>query len=299
MKLVTIIVTYNSAMWIKTCLDSLAKSTLSTHVIIVDNNSQDGSLPIIRQHELKSEILELNTNEGFGKANNIALREAYIAGYEYFFLLNHDAWIVGENTLEKIIQIQSTHPQFGIVSPIHLEKTQKSMDRHFEHYISGISSINKNFSLSEKPILYEVDFVNAAGWMISRHCLEEVGLFHPLFDHYGEDVNFALRAQFAGFKLGVIDNLYMVHDRNYENRKAAISDGKRKFERRMLQFLLNPGTHLTSKSLWIETFMQFTKLISSYGFFRSLSLLNWSISKTLKLRKDVDSFDSEKLDLKY
>ena len=40
---------------------------------------------------------------------------------------------------------------------------------------------------------YEVDFVNAAAWLLSRECIDKVGLFDSLFFHYGEDVNYCQR----------------------------------------------------------------------------------------------------------
>ncbi|HYC84126.1 MAG TPA: hypothetical protein VEB86_02845, partial [Chryseosolibacter sp.] len=57
------------------------------------------------------------------------------------------------------------------------------------------------------------EFVNAAGWLLTRKCIETVGLFEPLFPLYGEDQNYTQRLRFHGLFLGIIPAARMVHDR--------------------------------------------------------------------------------------
>ena len=61
--------------------------------------------------------------------------------------------------------------------------------------------------------MHFVPFVMAAHWMISRKCLEAVGGFSPSFAHYGEDDNFIHRAQYHGFRCGILSSSGAVHDR--------------------------------------------------------------------------------------
>ena len=61
--------------------------------------------------------------------------------------------------------------------------------------------------------LTEVPFVNAAAWLVSKACFEKVGLFEPLFNHYGEDRNFCNRLRFHGFRIGIATSSKIVHDR--------------------------------------------------------------------------------------
>src|SRR5690606_31512456 len=56
-------------------------------------------------------------------------------------------------------------------------------------------------------------FVNAAGWLLSRNILENIGGFDPIFFHYGEDDNYCQRAQYHGFKIGIVPNAFLLHDR--------------------------------------------------------------------------------------
>jgi len=61
-----------------------------------------------------------------------------------------------------------------------------------------------------------VRFVNAAAWMISKATIEKVGVFHPVFYHYGEDNHYSSRLQYHQFKIGVLANATIIHDRNDE-----------------------------------------------------------------------------------
>jgi GT2 family glycosyltransferase len=63
------------------------------------------------------------------------------------------------------------------------------------------------------PEVYEVPFVNAAGWLLSKKCLETVGGFDPVFFHYGEDDNYCQRVLFHGLKIGVTPQTFLKHDR--------------------------------------------------------------------------------------
>jgi glycosyltransferase involved in cell wall biosynthesis len=77
----TIVVTYNGRKDIERCLESLANSAIQTHVLIVDNASEDGTLDVVRGMKLANvEILPLKRNLGFGRANNIGVNYAYENG---------------------------------------------------------------------------------------------------------------------------------------------------------------------------------------------------------------------------
>lgn len=94
-----IIVTYNSEKYICQCLDSIYRGNvdLTLEIIVVDNNSSDSTINIIKK-KYPSIILIVNSkNEGFARANNQAME---IAKGKYLFLLNPDT-IISHNALER------------------------------------------------------------------------------------------------------------------------------------------------------------------------------------------------------
>jgi GT2 family glycosyltransferase len=84
-----IIVNYNTKELLFNCLDSIFKQTkeLSFEVIVVDNNSEDGSVLMIKKNFPSVLLIENNNNIGFGAANNKA--RALSSG-KYVFFLNSD-----------------------------------------------------------------------------------------------------------------------------------------------------------------------------------------------------------------
>lgn len=98
MKVVVVIVTYNGTEWIEECLHSLRNSTLECTIIVVDNNSSDHTLDIIRDQFPAIKTIPQDTNLGFGRANNIGISYALKQRTEYVFLLNQDTKVEKRNS---------------------------------------------------------------------------------------------------------------------------------------------------------------------------------------------------------
>ncbi|MEO6682297.1 MAG: glycosyltransferase family 2 protein [Ginsengibacter sp.] len=214
----TIIVTYNGKKWIKSCIDSLLKSTHKSTIVVVDNDSNDHTNNILSAYGDKIQLLQNDYNEGFGSANNRGILYALEQNADMVFLLNQDAYVF-ENTIELLVKAMKENPDFGIMSPLHLEAGGKTLDADLKNYITRDFSAHfaekllttdpgKEFS---KP--YPMRFINAAAWMISKECLLKTGLFHPVFFHYGEDNHFVSRTQYHGFKTGLLPEAKVIHDR--------------------------------------------------------------------------------------
>lgn len=197
--------------WIDTCL----KSCDNYSVIVVDNASTDETVAFIASNYPTVTLLKQAKNLGFGQANNLGIRYALDHGAEHVFLLNQDAYLV-EDVLEQLVRFQKSHPDYGILSPIHITGNQQKLDKNFSNYMlhENTGQFYSDFVLGN-PIneVYEVPFVNAAAWLVSGKCLETVGGFDPLFFHYGEDDNYCQRVRYHGFKIGVLPKACVIHDR--------------------------------------------------------------------------------------
>src|SRR5690606_2258053 len=79
-------------------------------IIIIDNASDDGSVEFIREKFPQVKLIANNTNLGFGKANNIGLKQA---SGEYVLLINPDT-IVAEDTFEKMIKFFGSNSNVGL-----------------------------------------------------------------------------------------------------------------------------------------------------------------------------------------
>ncbi|WP_338733324.1 glycosyltransferase family 2 protein [Mangrovimonas cancribranchiae] len=206
-----IIVTYNGLTWLKRCL----KSCGNYPVVVVDNASTDGTVGFIEQQFPNITLLKQETNLGFGQANNLGISYALNHGAKQVFLLNQDAYLV-DDALEQLVTFQKTHPEYWVLSPLHVTPGLDRLDENFSHYVNykNNACFYSDYVLGHpiKPV-YEVPFVNAAAWLVSLKCLNTVGGFDPLFFHYGEDDNYCQRVLFHGGKIGIIPNVKVIHDR--------------------------------------------------------------------------------------
>ena len=241
-KILTVIVTYNGMRWVDDCLGSLNGSKTPTDVLVVDNRSTDGTPEHIEEAYPQVMLHRSEENLGFGKANNVGLKYALDNGYDYVYLLNQDAWLMPD-TLGTLVEAMQRHPEYGVLSPMQMKASMEGPDAGFADkclkgspgdYVSGQ--------------IYDVPFVMAAHWMISRECLERTGGFSPAFYHYGEDDNYLDRVRFKGFKIGFLAGTYAVHDREMRlltkqfrmKRKYIIAVSK----------VSNPSNCLVLRLLW-------------------------------------------------
>ncbi|PBI84133.1 N-acetylglucosaminyl-diphospho-decaprenol L-rhamnosyltransferase [Flavobacterium sp. ACN2] len=264
MKIVVVIVTHNPKKWLHKCLSSLKNSTIDLSIIVVDNKSTDGSPAIIKNDFPEVKLIEEKENKGFGNGNNIGIKKAFNEGADYFFLLNQDAWIE-PNTIANLIIAHQKEPQFGIVSPMHLNGKGDALDYKFSLYINPSSCKNIYSDIYLKKIknsIYEVDFVNAAAWLISRNCIEKVGGFNPSFFHYGEDDNYIQRIKFHSFKLGVLPTCNIFHDREtILHKNIYFEDEIVSYKRLSVLKFSNPYNNCSFQNEYKKNYMGLAKAI--------------------------------------
>ena len=82
MKVMVVVVTYNFEPWMERCLGSLRRSEHPADVVVVDNNSSDRTVELLRANYPEVELLTNKCNLGFGRANNQGLSLALARGYD-------------------------------------------------------------------------------------------------------------------------------------------------------------------------------------------------------------------------
>ena len=228
MKVLVIIVTYNGAVWLNTCLDSLRASTIPLDLVVVDNHSTDNTLEILQGYPV-AKLFDLQDNLGFGKANNMGMKYALDQHADYVLLLNQDAYL-RPDTVERLIEVSKRNPKYFVLSPLHLDGTEKKLDINFQHYVSpqNCKDFLSDLALQAGNLrdVYDILFVNAAIWLLPIACLELIGGFDPIFAHYGEDNDYIKRVRYHGYQVGICPKAFAIHDRPQRNDFAGDAQEK-------------------------------------------------------------------------
>lgn len=219
-----IVVTFNSIHYIKKCLDSVFFHEPNSKIIIVDNNSQDGTVEFVKRYSEVS-LIENDINLGFGKANNIGMKLAVDNGADYVYLLNHDAYLV-EPVVDYLTSIMGVKPNCGILTPFHLCSNLTRLETNFNKFLfeqNVFSDFWYDWCVGKGETVYKVDFVPAASWFLNVKTIKNVGYFAEEFFHYGEDNNYIQRCVFHGWEIYCVPNLRIVHIGNPKKKRILIN----------------------------------------------------------------------------
>ena len=219
-----IIVNYNTADEIRTCIQSVKKYTngIIYQIIVVDNNSQDHSKAMLKNEFTDIECHFFDYNSGFSIANNYAMERSES---EYILLLNPDTFLI-ENSLKVMLDFMVRNPAVGAVSPV-LEDSEGNFQLNMSMFPDlkqqlldslYLQSAKKRYSLTENQresiaskIPFEIDWVSGGCIMVRKSIYNEIGGFDEQFYLFGEDVDWCLRIKNGGWDIFCLPNTKVIH----------------------------------------------------------------------------------------
>ena len=236
-----VIVNYNVREFLRQCLQSIDQSfhTLTTEVIVVDNNSQDQSVEVLRSLFPNVHFVALNENLGFGKANNIGIQRSR---GRYILLLNPDT-LIQEDTLSVMTAYMDSTSSVGIAGCKVLNANgsfQVQCRRGFPGpwasfcKLFGLQSLfprsplfaQYNQTFRDENETYTVDAVIGAFMFCRREPLFAIGGFDEEFFMYGEDLDLCFRMKQFGFTTAYLPTTTIVHFKGESTRRSAINEVK-------------------------------------------------------------------------
>ncbi|MBI3342488.1 glycosyltransferase family 2 protein [Candidatus Curtissbacteria bacterium] len=215
-KVAIIVLNYKGVADTIACIQSLRKikkSDIETQVIVVENDSQDGSAEELSQ--LKDiQLLTNHKNMGFSGGMNVGIKYALSRGFDAVVILNNDT-IVDENFLEclnrtaKDADIITPKIYFAPGSEFHKTRYKNGERGKVIWYAGGeidwqnIIGIHTGVDEVDngKYQKREVSLATGCCMYIKSEVLEKIGLFNEKYFLYLEDMDFCVRAQRAGFKI--------------------------------------------------------------------------------------------------
>ena len=260
-----IIVNYNVRAFLEQTLRSVrrAKADLDVEVLVVDNNSVDGSCDMVRERFPEVRLIENKENVGFARANNQAIRES---SGRFLLILNPDT-IVQEDTFEVLVRFMEMHPAAGAVGPtiLHPDGSFALVSRRsfptptvaFYRMI-GLSRLfpgsprfgRYNMTFLPEDETAEVDALCGCCMMVRREALltartpdagsridrEGAGLLDEDYFMYGEDLEWCYSFQQAGWNVYYTPETRIIHYKGESTKKGELRY-VRLFYRAMLQFV--------------------------------------------------------------
>ena len=244
MKLSVIIVNYNVKYFLKQCLASVYGSDrrladgseLELDVWVVDNDSVDGSMEMVRRDYPQVHVIENHENVGFARANNMALAKS--TG-DCMLLLNPDT-VVERDTFARCTDFMAEHPDCGGLTVKMVDgkgNFLRESKRGFPsptasfYKISGLTRLfphSKRFAayymghLGEDDI-NEIEILPGAFLMIRREVYDKIGGLDESYFMYGEDIDYSWSIKLAGWKNYYLPTTRIIHYKGESTRKGSMN----------------------------------------------------------------------------
>jgi GT2 family glycosyltransferase len=221
-----VLVNWNTRDLLRSCLASVRAHLppLSHEVIVVDNGSSDGSAEMVAREFPEAQLVQNGENLGFGRANNVAAREAR---GKAFLLLNPDT-VVLDGAIQQLHRFASAQrPEVvaggrtffanGALNPGSCwgELSLRSLFC----MATGLAQLFPRSLLFnphalgdwQRDTVREVGVVAGCLLWIRRELWERLDGFDPDFFMYAEDVDLCMRARATGARCMICPDARIVH----------------------------------------------------------------------------------------
>lgn len=216
-ELAIIIINFRTPGMLIDCLVSLLPELrcIDSRVVIIDNNSGDDSIPIIKKWlkenpNEKVDVISSNNNSGFSGGNNLGINSIKSENY---LLLNSDT-LIRKNSIQQLLDTGYKYKNAGLITP-QLEWPDTLPQISCFNYLSPISEFISsaqtgfftNFFLKYDVPIPVTKKISTPEWssfacvLIKKEVFDEVGLMDDGYFMYFEDAEFCYRAKKSGWKV--------------------------------------------------------------------------------------------------
>lgn len=237
MDLSVIVITWNCKDMLERCLDSILMkiSGVSYEIIVIDNNSQDETIRMLKERFPSIRLFMNSENKGVAAARNQGFRAAI---GRYILILDADTEVVSSN-MGDLISYMDNNPSAGILgcSLLSYNNELHPSARTFPHPIHVIlrrlnlwgfvreSNILKTHHLAyvERKEPAKVDFVEGAFQLIRREVIGKVGLLDEKMFYGHEDADYCARTKKAGYDIMYYPSFEVKHYLSGITRRSIVS----------------------------------------------------------------------------
>lgn len=219
-----IIVSYNTSALLDDCIVSIkSQTTVAFEIIVIDNNSTDDTLEMLRTKHPDVIRIENSQNNGFARANNQGME---IARGKYLFMLNPDTVIL-DGAVDELFGYLEENTDVGICGPKNVGADMK-LQLNCDHYPSlwnilvdylRLGVVFPRTRIFNRTMMRywtydevkEVERMTGCSLMIRRSVIESVGMLDDRFFVYFEETDLCLRVKKAGYRIVFFPEAAIIH----------------------------------------------------------------------------------------
>ncbi|WP_426061555.1 glycosyltransferase [Hymenobacter sp. B1770] len=239
-KLSVVIVNYNVCYFLEQALLSVRRAVEKlgqpVEVFVVDNNSVDGSVAMVKDRFPEVFLIANRDNPGFSKANNQALRRA---SGQYQLLLNPDT-VVEEDTFRACCEFMDAHPNCGGLGVKMLDGQGQFLPESKRALPTPAVAFYKMFGLAKlmpksrtfgryhlgflsPEETHEVEVLSGAFMLLRRDALDQIGLLDEDYFMYGEDIDLSYRLTRGGWKNYYFPGARIIHYKGESTKRTSVN----------------------------------------------------------------------------
>lgn len=281
-----IIVNYNTKELTKNTIYSVIEKTkeLNYEIILVDNNSIDGSVEFLeKKYKNKVIFIKNEKNLGFGKANNKGIK---IAKGKYVFLLNSDTLLLN-NAIKILFDYMEKNENCGIcggnlydenLNPTHSFAKNMPSNKIEINYLKFLYEKirRKREDFNYNLIPSNVGYITGADMMIRKSILNEVGIFDEDFFMYFEEVELTHRIKKNNYTVISVPQAKIVH---LEGKSS-------NFKEQKMRMFLESKYKYFSKTHSMQICKKIYFLSQIKYFFILILTINFNYLKLIKINKE-------------
>jgi GT2 family glycosyltransferase len=216
-----IIVSWNAKAYLLKLLASLANETYPREIIVVDNDSSDGSPEAVARDYPEVKLIRSPENLGFSKANNLGIKAA--TG-DYLAFVNNDVEVF-PGTIPTLVAFSEARPRVGVAGPALFGGTG-GLTKSYWGFPTLRNRFARAFALDKffptkafsghstygaKDSFKPVDVLQGSFLLVKRAALETVGPWDEGFFIYGEDVDWCRRFWDGGWEVMFVASARSIH----------------------------------------------------------------------------------------
>ena len=230
-KLSIVVVSWNTSDLLSACLNSVYafKPSSSFEVWVVDNDSSDDSVEVVKNCFPQVKLIENKKNVGFAQANNQAID---LCEGQYVLLLNPDTEVKAD-AFDTLVAFLDENPHAGaagsrLLNPdgslqrsCHPAPTLKREMWRLFHMDNFQAYGTYDFYNWDTEIIREVDVIQGASLLVRKEILDSIGFLDGDYFMYSEEVDLCFRIQKAGWKLYWVPESQVIHYGGQSTKQVA------------------------------------------------------------------------------